>query len=275
LPGLPDFVIIGAMKAGTTTLFRRLGQHPEIALPEVKEPHFFSWDQRWAKGQEWYHSLFESCDGITGEASASYSYAATADLVARRMSGVIPAARLIYSLRDPIERIRSHYRHQVIRARESRTFPEAVQGVDNEYVTASLYGEVVNAYLRHFDNEQLLIFRLEDLDIPASDTWATLLRHIGATEAEMPEDRHNISSETIQFTPAFRWLWDRGMVPSVRMPRPIRRIGKRLLTRDPGARSELLATSETPLNDEVRARLVEDQALLGRLTRSSRLAWDL
>ena len=87
---LPDFVLIGAMKAGTTTLFRRLASVPGITLPDTKEPHFFSSEQTWSRGLDWYCSLFDGCDGITGEASASYSDAATSGLVSERIRGGHP-----------------------------------------------------------------------------------------------------------------------------------------------------------------------------------------
>lgn len=262
------------MKAGTTTLFRRLGQHPEISLPEIKEPHFFSREERWAKGVGWYSSIFDGCDGTTGEASASYSSAISAPVVARRMAEIVPGVRIIYALRHPVERMRSHYRHQVIRARESRPFPEAAASLeDNEYLSGSLYGEVLESFLDHFDAGQLLIYRLEDLDSADSDIWARILRHIGVSFVDMPEDRHNISSETTQFTPAMRWLWDRGLIPEIRMPRTLRRIGKRILTRDPGARSDLLATAREPLDATIEARLLRDQAQLSRLMGSKEAGW--
>ena len=64
----PDFIIVGAMKAGTTTLFRRLGSHPDTRLPAVKEPQFFTVDSHYRQGPASYAALFPSA-GMTGEAS--------------------------------------------------------------------------------------------------------------------------------------------------------------------------------------------------------------
>lgn len=146
----PDFVLIGAMKAGTTTLFRRLGEVAGIDLPQAKEPHFFSDEQKWARGPDAYFTIFSNCAGITGEASAGYSDPLVAEVVAERLSSLIPEVRLLYALRHPVERMRSHYRHQVLRARELRDFGAAVQDPESDYVRRSLYGRVLEIYLRHF-----------------------------------------------------------------------------------------------------------------------------
>src|SRR6185295_16842547 len=108
---LPDFLIIGAAKSGTTALYRWLDQHPDVWLPETKEPHFFGRDKIWANGLDWYAALFEAAPAgaITGEASTTLTSHRLAHRAAERVASVVPDARLIYVLREPISRMRSHY----------------------------------------------------------------------------------------------------------------------------------------------------------------------
>ena len=92
-PRLPDFIIVGALKSGTTTLFRWLATHPGTSL-KTKEPHFFSGEAAWGRGIDWYRSLFEAAgdDVVTGEASATYTSMAAAPIAAARIAEVVPGA---------------------------------------------------------------------------------------------------------------------------------------------------------------------------------------
>lgn len=254
----PDFIVIGAMKAGTTTLFRRLGGVPGIDLPSVKEPHFFS--RSWDMGESWYRSVFADCEGITGEASVSYSDARDAAIVAERIANVLPEVRLIYALRDPVARLRSHYRHQVLRGRERRAFDEAVVDPNSEYVASSLYGKVIESYLGHYDRAQFMVFDIGELNEDPA-VWPAILRHIGAREAPMPDESHNVSEEKRQYTRPMLWLWERDFdVPAV-TPRWLRDVAKRVLTRD-SASTDLLDTSNGLLPDSVLRALDQDKARL-------------
>jgi hypothetical protein len=107
---LPDFVIIGAQKGGTTTLYQLLAQHPHVRPAVRKELHYFS--TFYGRGLEWYRGCFPAAeqDTITGEGSPYYLFHPHAP---RRMAKVIPEARLIVMLRNPIDRAYSHYRHEV------------------------------------------------------------------------------------------------------------------------------------------------------------------
>lgn len=262
MPRLPDFILIGAMKAGTTTLFRRLAEVDGIQLPETKEPHFFSLDGRWARGQQWYESLFRGCTGITGEASASYSNAARADVTAERMASVVPDAKILYAIRDPVERMRSHYRHQVLRARETRPLGRALADSENEYLACSLYGEVLKAYRTSFPAEQILVYRLDELDDPAGRAWTKILTHIGSAPAPMPPEHHNVSAEKRRFTRPLLWLWERGLEPEKYLPSPVRRFGKAVLTRQAAIDRGPLATVDEPIPDFVLERLQADARVL-------------
>ena len=111
---MPDFVIIGAMKCATSTLHDQLARINGVSMTEPKEPNFFSDELNWAKGMGWYESLFESMsvDDLKGESSTHYTKLPTYPLCIPRMHEHLPNAKLIYVMRDPIDRIVSQYIHE-------------------------------------------------------------------------------------------------------------------------------------------------------------------
>ena len=110
---LPNFVIIGAMKSATSTLYEQLQRQPGIFLPELKEPNFFS--DQYARGWDWYAGLFAEAraSDIVGEASTHYTKLPTYPETVSRMWDHLPDAHLIYVMRDPIDRLVSQYIHQL------------------------------------------------------------------------------------------------------------------------------------------------------------------
>ena len=139
---LPDFLVIGAMKAGTTTLYNHLRRHPDVFVPTYKEPEFFVAEKTWERGAAWYRRLFAAApDGaVLGEASTSYAKCTEFTGVPERIHSLIPHVKLVYVLRHPIERIESMYEHMVLTGRESRTIDQAVLQDAARYVGPSLYG---------------------------------------------------------------------------------------------------------------------------------------
>jgi len=108
---LPDFFIIGAAKAGTTSIHSILSQHPGVFMPDKKEPEFFARDELYAQGIEVYSELFADAeaDQILGEASTIYSLRRFFPNTAKRIAQHCPHAKIIYILRDPVERAYSYY----------------------------------------------------------------------------------------------------------------------------------------------------------------------
>src|SRR5690242_12371158 len=104
---LPSFIIIGAMKSATSTLYDQLLLQPGIFLPTLKEPNFFSDDQQYSRGLDWYKSLFSEAQStdLLGEASTHYTKLPTYPRTIERMRGVLDQPRLIYVMRHPIDRL--------------------------------------------------------------------------------------------------------------------------------------------------------------------------
>ena len=177
---LPTFLVIGAMKAGTTTLYQRLARHPDVFMPENKEPDFFVAEKTWDRGLDWYRGLFEGAGGAVavGEASTSYSKCTEFDGVPRRIATVLPDVRLVYVLREPIGRMRSMYLHNVRMGRERTSADEALLERPM-YLDASRYALQMDAFLEHFDRDRLYVLRTEDLRTDAQGAVAGVLRFLG------------------------------------------------------------------------------------------------
>jgi len=174
---LPNLIIIGAAKSGTTSLHYYLDQHPEIEMSTPKEPHFFGRGE-WREQLGWYESLFPVPAPVRGEASPSYSTYPVKRDVPRRIRELIPEAKLIYLVRDPVERLPAHYSQHVSHGKETRSFEQALteslrDGDDpgNPYLAGSSYATQVEQYLQHFPAEQLLVIDQAEL---AEDRLSTL-----------------------------------------------------------------------------------------------------
>ena len=188
---LPGAMIIGAMKCGTSSLHNYLAQHPQVIPPLRKEVHFF--DVNYGRGESWYRANFGRAGepGLNFESSPYYLYH---PLAPERASRMVPQARLIVLVRDPVRRAYSHYWHERDKGREKLSFEDAVAaepdrlGIDEErlargeiersaahqrfsYLGRGRYAEQIERWLRFYPRERLLCLRFEDL---AADPLAVL-----------------------------------------------------------------------------------------------------
>ena len=173
---LPSFVIVGAMKCGTSSLYRYLASHPDAVPSSLKETDFFKTDADFAKGLDWYGSLFGTKSGrVAFEASPNYAKRHLFPGVPARMRSVLPDAKLIYVLRDPIDRVVSHYIHNYSQGRESRPLADAVLESDNNYVQTSRYHFQLEAFLKHYPEKRLLLVESERLSSDADEVMGQVL----------------------------------------------------------------------------------------------------
>jgi hypothetical protein len=209
---LPDFVIIGGKKCGTTFLYHLLGQHPLVQPAASKELLFFN--ALFDEGAEWYRQCFPAPrweDGrrtITGEASPYMTHRYAPE----RMAQVIPQARLIALLRNPVERAYSDYQMVARKDREHKTFEEAIRleasaeagkarplgkegensegedravlDEDSEYLSRGLYVDQLLRWSQFFPREQLLVLKSEDLFENPHETLKTVLEFLGLPQWE-------------------------------------------------------------------------------------------
>jgi hypothetical protein len=275
---LPDFLIIGTLKSGSSSVFYWLAEEPGVVLPDEKEPAFFSVEENWRRGVEWYSSLFAGAPShtLTGEASTGYTDPSRNAAAANRIREVVPDARLVCVLREPTERARSHYRHQVQRGRESRTFPEAAEP-SSSYIQRGCYAQCLEPYLELFPREQLCIVRTEDLGDGDGPAWSTILLHLGlpgSDDGRGGQRRRNVTEVKEQFSRPASALFDRGWLRlASSLPKPLRRVGRRVLVRDDDRYRALLASSFDPLPDESAAVLADSRVSLGRLLGPDAPVW--
>jgi len=220
----PTFLIIGAAKCGTTTLYDMLSRHPEIGMSCRKEPRFFAEDAVYARGMAWYESLFEGCAGrrAVGEASPQYTQCDRFPLAAERIARDLPEARLIYIVRHPLARMESHWMHMRRNGRAAAALPFSL-GLRRipVLVDASRYWKQISRYRERFPDERILVLFLEDLTARPQETLRTCLSFLGVDavpEAMGELACRNAAPQQLQRSPLLRLV---RRVPGYRLVRQL------------------------------------------------------
>jgi hypothetical protein len=169
---LPNLIVIGAMKAGTTSLHHYLSLHPEIFMSDDKEPSFFTVEKNWHRGLPWYESLFATERPIRGEASPDYTKFPLIGGVPERIHSVLPNTKMIYLVREPIERIVSHYIDAYSFGRVHKPLNRELADFESHhFVNCSRYHMQLERYLEYFDADQIYVLTTDEL---RDDRQATL-----------------------------------------------------------------------------------------------------
>ena len=185
---LPNFIVPGAMKSGTTALRIYLSQHPEIYVVN-KEIHFFDREENFKKGKKWYEKFFEDWSGekAIGEKTPGYLYN---EKVPERMYGILPDVKLIFLLRNPIDRAYSHYWHNVREGLEWLSFEEALNKEEERiknplgrqiysYKDMGKYIIQIKRFLEFYPKDKMLFLLTEDLKENRIDTLKMVLDFLG------------------------------------------------------------------------------------------------
>ncbi len=201
----PNFFIVGAAKAGTTSLHAYLSSHPQVFMSALKEPHYFSdFDVSpeldnflpVIRSRSDYQELFKNSDGYlaVGEASPSYLCDPAA---AERIKSAIPTAKIIVSLRNPVDRAFSHYLMDFNRGSEKLPFDKALEfdlarrekgwGKSAQYLELGLYAKQVQSFLDQFGRDQVHIVLFEDLVRDTRGTMRGIARFLGIDPFAFPE----------------------------------------------------------------------------------------
>ena len=179
---MPNLIIIGGLKCGTTSIHHYLGLHPDVQMSKPKELNFFVTEQTWDLGLDWYKSRFDDRFKVRGESSPHYTNLPRFTGVAERIHEYVPDARLLYMIRDPISRILSHWRHATGAGYETRTMEEALGRDDQSYVDRSMYWMQLQPYLELFDRSQIELITQEELQSERSETMRRAFRFAGVDE---------------------------------------------------------------------------------------------
>jgi hypothetical protein len=296
----PDFLIIGAAKAGTTALFKAVGRHPEIFSPALKEPRFFAYAESPpvfggpsspasppppVTEESAYLELFKKCPATskTFEASTVYLSSEQAPETALRY---VPQCRLVAMLRHPVDRAYSHFLHARSLGLEPCDDFEAAwhQSISREaenwspmfhYQNRGFYGAQLLRWSKHFPPEQILVVFYEDWLAKPGEVLARIWEHVGLPAAEKHVvTRENVSSRQPRLLWLQRQMLDQG--------HPARRWARRALplwARDAitgSVRAVNLTTGPT-LDPAVRRRLAgtyrEDFRLVEKMTGRNLKAW--
>jgi hypothetical protein len=220
LSGQLAFLVIGAQKSGTTTLFEVLRHHPELWIPPDKEAPFFSHVEPWGRGWDWYQDkVFGDAprDRLWGTVTPQYMGGAVwsddpsdslrqplppEEIVPDRIWRTSPDVRLVCILRDPLERAVSHYRMLVLVGQEQRPLPEALSMAlrpqelarsrltpeGPSYVALSEYGRILKPYFDRFPRQSLLVQYTSDLDTDPGVVVDELVAFIGASREWLKPD---------------------------------------------------------------------------------------
>jgi Sulfotransferase domain len=202
---LPTFIIAGSARSGTTYLYNLLDHHPEIYLakPRAPEPKFFLVDEEYVKGLSYYSERFFAPGAgiaVRGEKSANYL---DSSVVPFRIFKNLPATKLIFVLRDPVERAFSNFLWSTRNGHETLSFAEAIESESERersyapavrfarpysYVSRGMYADLLMPYLNIFPVEQVKIVLLDDFWSDAASVTLDLMKFIGVTPILPPID---------------------------------------------------------------------------------------
>ena len=200
---LPNFIIAGAEKCGTSALHRVLGLHPQIFTTPLKEVYFFR-DPNYSKGLDWYKNHFRDWAGeaAVGESSPRYI---ESRLIAERISTTLPDLRLILILRNPVDRAYSEYWYFRLRLRENLSFDQAV--AENKYLQRGFYISQIATYLEYFSRDQLLILLNEDLKSDGKGVYRTCFKFLGVDESvQYPQMAQAYNQASALSNPIYRLI---------------------------------------------------------------------
>jgi hypothetical protein len=192
---LPNFFIIGAAKAGTSALYDILKQHPEVHLPFVKEPMFFSHDDNYSRGVKWYRkTYFEGAKVCRARGDVTPHYLYWAEKVAPRIHKTYgrKPPKFIVILRDPVERAYSWYWNMIKEEQETEPFETALEleaermerygselrrtgSMKYGYYRGGCYADQLQHYMRYYSDERFFFLRQEDLKWKFNGTIAAVL----------------------------------------------------------------------------------------------------
>jgi hypothetical protein len=212
---LPTFIVIGAMKGGTSSLHRYLAAHPEICMSSTKETDFFVAEKNYSLGTDWYESQFCVPARHRGEASPNYTKWPYYAGVPERMHALVPDARLIYVVRDPVDRMISHFGHRVSKQSEARPIDNALQPTSKKYLAPSQYYTQLQQFQQYYPPERIMVVASEDL---RDERRATLRSIFKFLEVDPTFDSEKFNREHHRTVRKFQSSWGQRFLARIGLP---------------------------------------------------------
>lgn len=197
----PNFIIIGSMKCATSTLHEQLAQQPGIFMSELKEPNFFSDDDQYARGMDWYWSHFKDASptDLCGESSTHYTKLPTYPHTITRLQKTLPDVKLIYVMRHPVNRLVSQYIHEWSQRVISVDINRAI-AQHPELIDYSRYTMQLRPYFETFGADRVLPVFFERMFSHPQTELERICQFIGYSEPPtwyIDLDAQNVSSERL------------------------------------------------------------------------------
>lgn len=250
----PDFIIIGAMKSATSSLHTQLSLQDGIFMSSPKEPNFFSDDEIYDRGTDWYKNIFSEAENsdICGESSTHYTKIPTFPYTISRIQDNITRVKFVYVVRHPIDRLISHYIHEWSQNVIKCDINEAVN-LHPELVEYSLYHKQIAPYIEAFGRDAILIIAFQQIIHSPQKTLERICAHVGYDKSPtwvIEEKSKNISSQRIRSFPFYDLLVKSNIATAVRrhlVPKQLRAAIKNQLVI--GHRPELNAATQLKLEN--------------------------
>lgn len=194
----PNFIVIGAGKCATTSLCDLLNQHPEVFISDPKEPNFFSHDENYKLGWDWYLQLFKNADQCQaiGEGSGIYTAKECFPETAKRISQHIPDCKLIYIVRTPLERIESLWLENASQGLHwTLPFEQSIQKQAEIYIDSSNYLQQIIHYKKFFSEDQILVLFYEDYIQSAQETLKRCFQFLNVDDSFTISEKNSIKAK--------------------------------------------------------------------------------
>lgn len=205
----PNFLVIGASKCGTSSLCALLGQHPDVFMSRPKEPNFFCYDHVYAKGWEWYESLFIKAAGkrAVGEGTTQYSQRLVFPQCLPRIVKHLPQARIIYTVRHPLHRMESLW-IQMLEHRYAMpfTFAEALRSDVARFIESSNYLREIDAYRQYYPDDRILVLFFEDFRAHPERVLSDCFEFLGVDPTFKPRDADRPRNRSVEKMVEPPWL---------------------------------------------------------------------
>jgi hypothetical protein len=253
------------MKCGTSTLQSQLAAQPGVFMCTPKEPNFFSDDSVFSRGMAWYESLFADAPAnvVKGEASTHYTKLPTYPACADRLHAALPDLKLIYMIRDPYDRIVSHFIHEWTMGVMSGSLDEAIAR-HPEFVAYSRYAMQIAPYVERYGLQRILVLELEAMQADPQGTLSRVARFLGLRDEPVWRAEHtevNASMQRLRRVPLYSLFVEHPVAAAVRravIPQWVRdRVKDRLRLRERPDISDALRANLKPVFDADRV-LLED-----------------